>query len=265
MSDWRTEELLICRLADELAGDRHVAVGAASPIPGAAALLAQAEARAAGRRMHVTVLHSQRYNHFTDGGRELFDCAGQGRIDSFFLGGVQIDGQANINLVGIGDYPNVKKRFPGSFGSAYMYFAVPRVILFREEHSPRTLVEKVDFVSAPGTSAPGVWRRGGPRLLVTSLAVLSFDPGQARFALDSVHPGTTADEVAARTGFSFDHPAKIPETPTPAAALLARLRLEIGPKVAEFYPTFAWRVFGARAAIQPPGHPSSPNSTQDPA
>jgi glutaconate CoA-transferase subunit B len=239
--DWRHEELLICRLADELAGDRHVAVGAASPIPGAAALLAQAEAK---HRMHVTVLHSQRYNHFVDGGRELFDCAGQGRIDTFFLGGVQIDGQANINLVGLGPYPETRKRFPGSFGSAFMYFAVPRVILFRDEHSPRTLVERVDFVSAPGTSPDGAWRRGGPSLLVTSLAVMGFDRARARFSLLSVHPGGSADEVAARTGFAFDRPDEVGETPIPSGARLALLRREIAPKVAEFYPVFAERVFG---------------------
>ena len=142
------EELLISVLTDMLAQDRHVAVGAASPIPGAAALLAKAEA--VGRRMQVTIIHSRRHNPFTEGSRELFDCSAAGRIDSFFLGGVQIDGHANINLIGIGDYPNLKKRFPGSFGSALMYYVVPKVVLFREEHSPRTLVEKVDFVSAPG-------------------------------------------------------------------------------------------------------------------
>ena len=48
----------------------------------------------------------------TDGGRELFDRAGQGRIDAFFLGGVQIDGGADINLVGLGDHPALDKRFP---------------------------------------------------------------------------------------------------------------------------------------------------------
>ena len=48
------------------------------------------------------MLNSRRHNSFTDGGRELFDCAGQGRIDVFFLGGGEIDGEANLNLVGIG-------------------------------------------------------------------------------------------------------------------------------------------------------------------
>ena len=129
----KREELLISQLADLLVNDKHVAVGAASPIPGAAALLAKEEAKIKNKRLRVTILHSNKYNNFTDGARELFDCAAQGRIDTFFLGGVQIDGQANINLVGIGKYPKLNKRFPGSFGSALMYF----VCLLYTSPSPR--------------------------------------------------------------------------------------------------------------------------------
>ena len=238
------EELLIVTLADMLRGDRHVAVGAASPIPGAAALLAQAEAR---QRTHVSILHARRHNPFTDGARELFDAAAQGRIDTFFLGGVQIDGQANINLVGIGAYPALKKRFPGSFGSALMYFAVPRVILFREEHSPRTLVERVDFVSAPGTSEPNVWRPGGPKALVTNRAVFSFDAERARFRLESVHPGETAQSITEATGFAFDTAPDVGETPAPEPERLERLRREVAPKIAEFYPRFAEKVWSLAA------------------
>ena len=63
----------------------------------------------------------------------------------------------NVNLVSIGDYAHPKVRFPGSFGSAYLYYVVPKVILFRTEHSRRTLVPKVDFISAPGANAPNVY------------------------------------------------------------------------------------------------------------
>ncbi len=238
------EELLISLLADRLAGDRHVAVGAASPIPGAAALLAQAESK---RRMHVTILHSRRFNPFSDGSRELFDAAAQGRIDSFFLGGVQIDGQANINLVGIGDYPTMKKRFPGSFGSGLLYYVVPKVILFREEHSPRSLVRKVDFVSAPGGSDRAVYRPGGPAALVTGRAVFAFNRETHRFRLEQLHPGETLEGVTEATGFDFDLGA-LKETPEPSEERRARLRREIAPKVAEFYPEFADRVWGAKAA-----------------
>jgi glutaconate CoA-transferase subunit B len=39
-------------------------------------------------------------------------------------------------------------RFPGSFGSAYLCFLVPKIVLFREAHSRRSLVRRVDFISA---------------------------------------------------------------------------------------------------------------------
>ncbi len=240
------EELLISLLADMLAEDKHVAVGAASPIPGAAALLAKAEKTERGGRMQVTIIHSRRHNPFTEGSRELFDCAARGLIDSFFLGGVQIDGQANINLVGIGDYPNLKKRFPGSFGSALMYYVVPKVILFREEHSPRTLVEKVDFVSAPGASEPNVHRPGGPHALVTNRCVMDFDREKARFRLVSTHPGETVDSIREATGFDFDV-GEVVETALPSEARLRTIRDEIAPQILTFYPEFAGRVWGLAA------------------
>jgi len=229
-------ELLVATIARLLQGCLHVAVGAASPIPGAAALLARARS---GGAIRVNLLGSRRHNFFTSGGVELFDCAAEGRIDAFFLGGGQIDGQGNINLVGTGAYPASTVRWPGSFGSAYLYFLIPRVILFREEHSRRVLVDRVDFVSAPGTSDPGVWRRGGPYALVTGLSLFSFDKIGRRFRLESVHPGHTVDEVVDSTGFAFDRPERVPITEWPDPATLALLRGPIRAQLAETYPRFA--------------------------
>jgi glutaconate CoA-transferase, subunit B len=243
MSGYRPEELLIDTLAGMLAGLRHVAVGAASPIPGAAALLARARAP----ELRVSILGSERHNPFTDGGKELFDCAAQGRIDAFFLGGGQIDGSADINLVGVGGYPRSRVRWPGSFGSAYLYFLVPRVILFREEHTARVLVPKVEFVSAPGTSPTEIDRPGGPYALVTARCVFRFDPEQRRFRLASVHQGHTVDEIARHTGFAYNVPDEVPLTPRPTADTLALIRGRIGAEIAETYPAFAARVLGVRA------------------
>lgn len=241
------EEFLIgvvARLLDDEAV-RHVAIGAASPIPGSAALLLR---ELNGGRPMVSLIHGNANNNFTDGGRELFDCAGQGRIDAFFLGGVQIDGEANINLVGTGDYPEVERRFPGSFGSAYMYFVVPRVILFRPEHSRRVFVPKVDFVSAPGWSPPEVHRPGGPKFLVTELCVMSFDAAKRRFRLESVSPGHTVEEVRDNTGFDIEVPDDVPETAPPERERLELLRRRIAPEIAKTYPGFARQVFGLEAA-----------------
>jgi len=244
MSAWRTDELLIDVLAGMLGGLGHVAVGAASPIPGAAAFLARERS---GGRMRISVLGSERHNPFTDGGRELFDCAAQGRIDAFFLGGGEIDGQANINLIGVGGYPQSRVRWPGSFGSAYLYFLVPRVILFRVEHTPRVLVPRVEFITAPGTSPANVYRPGGPYALVTSRAVFRFDRTRARFLLQSVHPGHTVAEIVEHTGFAFDLPGDVAETPPPAPETLDLIRGPVGRAIAETYPSFALRVLGVTA------------------
>ncbi len=238
------EALLICRIARMLKGIDLVAVGAASPIPGTAALLARA---LSGGAMRVSVLGSLRHNFFTDGGREIFDCAAQGRIGAFFLGGGQIDGAANLNLVGVGGHPGLNGRFPGSFGSAYLYFLVPRVILFRDEHSRRVMVPKVDFISAPGTSARGLYRTGGPYALVTNLSVMKFDRDRRRFRLESVHPGHSVEEVRDNTGFDFDVPDRVPATATPEPAQLTLLRQRVGAEIAEIYPQFARAVFGVAA------------------
>jgi glutaconate CoA-transferase subunit B len=236
---YRPEELLITTIAPMLEGLDHVAVGAASPIPGAAALLVRH--RCAGR-LRVSMIASERHTCFTDGAREIFDCAAQGRIDAFFLGGGQIDGAANINLVGVDGYPRSRVRFPGSFGSAFMYFVVPRVILFSAEHTRRVMVPRVDFVSAPGTSPDNVYRPGGPYALVTSRCVFRFQKDSARFVLHSLHPGQSVDDIREHTGFEFDLPASVAQTPLPTVQELELIRGSVGADIAETYPAFAARI-----------------------
>ena len=247
---WRREELLADCIAGLLDGLGHVAVGARSPVPAAAALLARERG---GGRPRVSLLGAERESSFTDGGRELFDCAAQGRVDAFFLGGGQIAGNGDINLVGIGDYPAGKARFAGSFGSAHLYFVVPRVILFTLEHSRRVLVEKVDFVSAPGTSPANVYRPGGPVALVTPRCLFRFDRARGCFALVAVHPGESLDSVREHTGFGFDVAEEpVAVTPAPDAATLALLRGPVAAAMAEVYAVFARDVLGHAAAPVPP-------------
>lgn len=233
----RYEEVLINAIAGLLQGCRNIAVGALSPIPGAAAYLARE------LDPSVKVLGLVESNAFPNGGVELFDCAAEGRLDAFFLGGGQIDGQANVNLVGTGPYPQCEVRWPGSFGSAFLYCMVPRVILFREEHSRRVLVPKVDFISAAGSSPPGHYRRGGPHALITNKALFVFDRKRRRFRLESVHPGTTLEEVIEATGFDFDRLPEVPQTPMPDTATLALLRGPAAGHIARSYPRFAATVF----------------------
>jgi glutaconate CoA-transferase subunit B len=222
MGPYAREELLACVIARLLAGRRHAAIGAASPIPATGAFLH----KQADPAFRVSLQQRRASNPFTEGSRELFDLAGQGRIDTFFLGGAQIDGSGAINLVRADG-----KRFPGSFGSAFMYPVVPGTILFREEHSRRTLVEKVEFVSARGT----------PSALLTGKALFSWRQG--RFRLESVHPGHTAEEVRNDTGFDYEIQEVI-ITQEPTAQELAVLRGPVAKAIQADYPDFAKRVWG---------------------
>jgi glutaconate CoA-transferase, subunit B len=185
--------------------------------------------------LRLSFLHKRKGNPFTEGSRELFDLAGQGRIDYFFLGGAQIDGEANINLV-----QAEGRRFPGSFGSAFMYFTC-NTILFREEHSRRVLVPKVEFISAPGWSPPEVQRRGGPVALLTGKALFRWQTQKRRFRLESVHEHF---DVKAETGFDFDVSAETPVTAPPSEDELSVLRGPVAAQVADDYPDFARRVWG---------------------
>jgi glutaconate CoA-transferase subunit B len=233
-------EGLIYTISQLLEGVAHIAVGQSSPIPGAGALLARALAENAGADpVRLSILGSRKNNSFTNGGVEVFDLIATGRIGAFFLGGGQLDGQANINLVGTGAYPNMEVRWPGSFGSAFLYHLVPRVILFREEHTRRVLVPKVDFISAPGPLDDGVHRPGGPYALLTSRCLFAFDRTARRFRLQSVHPGHSVEEVRDETGFDFECPDKVPSTPMPSEQVLSLIRDRIRSEIAETYPKFA--------------------------
>jgi len=220
---YEREELLACIVARLIGGSRHVAVGAASPIPAAGALLAKYQAPAS--QIRLSFLHQRSGNPFTEGSRELFDLAGQGRIDVFFLGGAQIDGEANINLVRAEG-----RRFPGSFGSAFMYPVVRNVILFREEHSRRVLVPKVEFVSASGH----------PAALLTGKALFSWQREPRRFRLESVHE---ADDIREHTGFDYDAAPNLPRTAPPTADELEILRGPVAKEMVGNYPQFARRVW----------------------
>jgi glutaconate CoA-transferase subunit B len=84
-----------------------------------------------------------------------------------------------------------------------------------------------------------VHRPGGPWKLVTGRGLFAFDRAHKRFALESVHPGHTVEEIVANTGFEFDRPAVVPGTAGPDARVLALIRGRIRDEIAETYPKFA--------------------------
>ena len=123
---------------------------------------------------------------------DFYDLCTRGRMDLCFLGAAQIDGAGQTNVSAIGDWHNPKVRLPGGGGGAVMLPTARRACTWRTEHSTRTLVEKLDFVTASG----------GMHGVVTPAAV--FVKRDSRLALDSWHPALSLEEVGERTGFTFD-------------------------------------------------------------
>lgn len=129
---------------------------------------------------------------------DLFDMSARGALDTAFLGGVQIDGRGRINMSVIGDFHRPKVRLPGGAGSALVLPTAKRTILWRTQHTPRSLVERLDFVTATGN----VDR------LVTPLCVFRLEPDG--FALEQVFAGVTPAQVREATGFRFREPDDVP-------------------------------------------------------
>ena len=123
---------------------------------------------------------------------DFYDLCARGGLDLVFLGCAQVDGQGRTNVSVIGDWHNPKVRLPGGGGAAVMMPTAKRVATWRTEHSPRVLVEKLDFVTAAGNL----------QTVVTPIAV--FQKLNGRLALDSWNPEVSLDEVVKRTGFRFE-------------------------------------------------------------
>ena len=67
------------------------------------------------------------------------------------------------------------------------------------------------------------------RYVVTNLAVLDFDTPDHRMRLRSLHPGVTADEVQAATGFDLVVPEDVPTSRLPTPAELELIATVIDP------------------------------------
>jgi glutaconate CoA-transferase, subunit B len=156
---------------------------------------------------------------------DIFDLSARGRLDTAFLGGVQIDRAGRINLSAIGDPRRPKVRLPGGAGSAALMPTARRTIVWRTRHDTRTFVADLPFVTATGN----VDR------VVTPLCVFRRVDGNLDVA--SVHPFSNPDAVVGATGFPVTAVPDTPLTPVPTAAELAVLR-EIDPTgvvAAEFH------------------------------
>jgi glutaconate CoA-transferase subunit B len=242
-------ELMACLLAARLRDGETMIVGGASQVPMAAGLLAQrrhapnltlltgsgavnprprALPPSGGDAEYVRTAEA----FFTM--EDVFDDTERGRYDVVIFGGIQVDAFGNFNLTRIGA-PGEPPRLRGpGFVNAGIATGAGRFMLLVEHHSPRILVERVDFASGAGArrpdggSYPEGRRGGGPDHLVTALACLRIG-ATGRFELDSVHPGVEPAELREKTGFALAVPDDPPRTELPDPETLAELRAAVDP------------------------------------
>ena len=261
-ADWRTspaatdysvDELMVAVLADQFRNGDQTTNGMASFIPVAAFMLARLThapdliwlASSGGLeprpdRIPASTLEAPLWRDsimYIEQYSDFWNFVLNGRwIEKFCVGAAQIDRFGNANNSVIGDhYHEPRVRLPGTAGLADMGSIGKKLYYWNPDHSPRTMVEKVDFISAAGyldgsDARERLGLEAGPQLVVTNLAVMDFHPVSKKMRLKSVHPGTSLKEVHAKTGFELLLPEQpVPETRAPTQAQVEMIRNSIDP------------------------------------
>lgn len=251
--DWTVDELMITRLAACFEDGDQACNGMASFIPVSAFMLARRThapnlvwlASAVGLeprpdRVPASTLEAPLWRDsvmYMEQFGDFWNYALNGRwLQKFCVGAAQLDrfGNANNSVIG-DDYHAPKVRLPGTVGMGDMGSIGKLLYYWNPNHNPRSLVDKVDFVSCAGYLGGGSQRQdaglaGGPQLVVTNLCVLDFEPVTKHLRLQSVHPGVTVEQVQAATGFELLLPeGDVPVTVAPTVGQVDLIRHVIDP------------------------------------
>lgn len=251
--DYTIDELMVATLAGEFHDGDQATNGMASFIPVAAFMLARLThapglvwlASSGGleprpERIPASTLEAPLWRDsvmYLEQYGDFWDIVLNGRwITRFCVGAAQLDRFGNANNSVIGErYHAPEVRLPGTAGLADLCAAGKELYYWVTDHSPRNLVERVDFISGAGYLAGGDDRQrlglaGGPRLVISNLAVMDFHPVSKRMRLSSVHPGVSVEQVRAQTGFEMLMPeGAVPETTPPSREQVRLIREVIDP------------------------------------
>jgi glutaconate CoA-transferase subunit B len=152
-----------------------------------------------------------------------------GRVDVGFLGAAQIDRYGNLNSTVIGDYERPRVRLPGAGGAPEIAASCKETFVMLRQ-TKRAFVERLDFRSSvghgdgPGSRASLGLTGAGVTAVVTDLGVLEPDPDTKELVLTGAHPGVTAEEARAATGWELRVADPLETTQPPSEHELAVLR-----------------------------------------
>jgi glutaconate CoA-transferase subunit B len=145
-----------------------------------------------------------------------------GRIDVGFLGAAQIDRFGNLNSTVIGPWEHPSVRLPGA-GGAPEIAANAREVFVVVRQTPKTFVERLDFVTSAGHLDGGDARRragyrgAGPTRVITDKGILEPHPVTREFVLTAIHPGIDPVDARAATGWPLRVADPLVTTEAPTA------------------------------------------------
>jgi glutaconate CoA-transferase subunit B len=152
-----------------------------------------------------------------------------GRVDVGFLGAAQVDKYGNINTTVVGDYDHPKVRLPGAGGAPEIAASAKQTFIMLRQNA-RAFVDQLDFRTSVGNYKGGNSRASlgmtgaGPTVIITDIGVMRPDPVTGEFVLTALHPGRTAEEAIAATGWALKVSPEVMSTEPPTATELQLLR-----------------------------------------
>jgi glutaconate CoA-transferase subunit A len=249
--DATADEVMVTWLARQLDNDSVCSVGSVSPLATVAYLLAKRTHApnlvlmtangglidVASRPMLMTLAEPLDFQTAAVhcGGDESYHWYYQrGRVTHEVVSAAQIDRHANTNNIEVVSPSGRRVRLPGQGGMADVANMHRHFLLYLTRHSPLSLVERVDYISAARGLLTTAERlaagyQPGEVKLVTNLGVFELNPGARELTLVSVHPGETVEAIQKATGFQLRLSPSLAETPCPTQEELSLIRREIDP------------------------------------
>lgn len=245
------DELMACAIARTIDDDCVCSVGSVSPLATVGYLLAK---RLWAPKMclitynggfidvpfrPMSILASEAIDFSlavsSAGGDETYHWYYQrGRITHEVVSAAQIDRQGATNNIVVHRSDGSPIRLPGQGGMADVANMHRDFFLYLTRHTPSSMVETVDVVSArrevhePERRTMYGYQPGSTRL-VTNLGQFLFDPEIGELVLTHLHPGVTFDQLQAQTGFAVRVSPHLRESEPPTEEELRVLRTEVDP------------------------------------
>jgi glutaconate CoA-transferase, subunit B len=243
-------ELMVCVASRQLEDGKTAVIGTGMPL--AAAMLAQKTKspnlitmfEAGSIAPELIKLPLSVADSYTMAGglmhssmNEIMESCQRGIVDYTFLGGAQIDMYGNLNSTMVGtDIRKPKVRLPGSGGANDLASLCWKTLIITP-HDKRRFVSKLDFLTTPGyLSGPGARETAGlpantgPYKVISTLALMGYDPESKCMRVESLHPGVTVEDIRANTSFEMLFVEDLPVTPEPTDDELRILREEVDPQ-----------------------------------